>query len=68
MLIKNIMIPISELTTLSMTNTAKEALEVIDSKSLLSIPIIDGKQFVRIISKRYILEEFFNSSEDKATF
>ncbi|ADZ84216.1 CBS domain-containing protein [Cellulosilyticum sp. ST5] len=68
MLIKNIMIPVSDLTTLRMTHTAKEALEVIDSKALLSLPVVDGKQFVGIISKRYILEEYFNSEEDKATF
>ncbi len=68
MLIKNIMIPVSDLTTLTTTHTAKEALEVIDSKALLSLPVVDAKQFIGIISKRYILEEYFNSEEDKATF
>lgn len=68
MLIKNIMIPISDLTTLKTTHTAKEALDVIDSKALLSLPVVDGKKFIGIISKRYILEEYFNSMEDKETF
>ena len=68
MLIKNIMIPKSQLTILTTTNTAKEALDVINSKSLLSLPVVDGKEFVGIISKRYILEEFFNNDEDKSLF
>ena len=68
MLIKNIMIPLKDLTTLTTTNTSMEALDIINSKSLLSLPVVDGKKFVGIISKRYILEEFFNGSEDKTAF
>ena len=68
MLIKNIMIPRKDLTTLTITNTAREALDVINSKALLSLPVVNGKELVGIISKRYILEEFFNGTEDKDTF
>ncbi len=68
MLIKNIMIPKDQLTILNTSNTAEEALHVISSQNLLSLPVIEGKELVGIISKRYILEEFFNSDGNKETF
>lgn len=68
MLIKNILIPFRELTIISMNDTAEQTLAVIDSKSLLSLPVVEGKKFIGIISKRYILQEFFNSGEDRETF
>lgn len=68
MMIKNILIPFRELTTISMNDTAGDTLDIIDSKALLSLPVVDGKKFVGIISKRYILQEYFKSGEDKETF
>lgn len=68
MIIKNILIPFRDLTTISMKNTAGETLDIIDSKSLLSLPVVEGKKFIGIISRRYILQEYFKSGEDKETF
>lgn len=68
MLIRNILIPFKDLTKVSMDATAAQTLEMIDSQALLSLPVVDGTKFIGIISKRYILEEFFNSNEDKETF
>lgn len=68
MLIKNIMIPFHDLTTISIHDTAQKTLDIIASKSLLSLPVVDNNKFVGIISKRYILEQYFGSEEDKETF
>ena len=68
MLIKNILIPYRDLTMISIHDTAATTLNLIDSKSLLSLPVVEGSTFIGIISKRYILEEYFNSEEDKETF
>ena len=68
MIIKNILIPFRELTKVSIHDTAAKTLEMIDSKALLSLPVVDGNQFIGIISKRYILEEFLKGNEDKETF
>lgn len=68
MLIKNILIPYRDLTMISIYDTAATALSLIDSKSLLSLPVVEGSTFIGVISKRYILEEYFNSGEDKETF
>ncbi|OON98895.1 MAG: hypothetical protein ATN35_03120 [Epulopiscium sp. Nele67-Bin004] len=68
MLVKNIMIPESKLTTVKMTDTVQDALELIDSKNLLSLPVVEDKKFVGVISKKYIFEEFYNNAEPKETF
>ncbi|MBE6022046.1 MAG: CBS domain-containing protein [Cellulosilyticum sp.] len=68
MIIKNILIPYQDLTKVSIHDTAGKTLEMIDSEQLLSLPVVDGNQFIGIISKRYILEEFYNSNEEKETF
>lgn len=68
MLIKNIMIPLNKLTVIGIDDTVEKTLEIIDSKNLLSLPVVDGKKFVGIISKKYMFEEYFNTEEDKEVF
>ncbi len=68
MLVKNIMIPQSKLTTVSLTQTVEETIQLIDDQKLLSLPVVDGTDFVGVISKKYIYEKFFNLSESKDSF
>lgn len=68
MLVKNIMIPVENLTTVSIQDSVKETLDLIDQKQLLSLPVVNGDQFVGIISKKYIFEKFFNETMEKEVF
>lgn len=68
MLVKNIMIPLEKLTTVSIHNTVEETIKLIDNNKLLSLPVVEGENFVGIISKKYIFEEFFNCDKDKERF
>lgn len=68
MLVKNIMIPLEKLTVVKLGDTIKNTIELIDTKNLLSLPVVEGKKFVGIISKKYIFEEYFKCSEDKNVF
>ncbi|ONI38108.1 hypothetical protein AN639_11530 [Candidatus Epulonipiscium fishelsonii] len=68
MLVKNIMIPKDKLTVVDMSCTVKETIDLIDSKNLLSLPVVDGKNFVGVISKKYIFEDFFNNEQSKENF
>lgn len=68
MLVKNIMIPLQKLTTVSVQDTVEQTIKLIDDHKLLSLPVVNGGVFVGIISKKYIFEEFFNMNQDKDTF
>ncbi|MGL4798798.1 MAG: CBS domain-containing protein [Cellulosilyticaceae bacterium] len=68
MLVKNIMIPLEKLSTVSTQNTVEETIKFIDDNKLLSLPVVDDGKFVGIISKKYIFEEYFNVDMDKAAF
>lgn len=63
MLVKAIMIPFSQLQCLSIDNTIEEALNIIEENRLLSLPVVDGKQFVGVLSKEHIYEEYFKNFE-----
>lgn len=56
--VKHIMLPLSELTTVSSTSTVSEVLDILDSKKLLSLPVIDDKIFKGVIAKKDLLETF----------
>ncbi len=68
MLVKNIMISVDKLTTVPMSFTVEETINLIDSKNLLSLPVVHGKKFIGVISKKYIFEEFFDRGGDKEEF
>jgi len=56
------MIPFEDLQVLRTTDTVEEALNHIESVSLLSLPVIDEHDvFVGVLSKRYIFEDFYKS-------
>ena len=63
MLVKAIMIPFNQLQCLSVDNTLEEALNIIEENRLLSLPVVDGKQFVGVISKELMYEEYFKNYE-----
>lgn len=68
MLVKNIMIPVEKLTVVDLGATIKDAINLIDTNQLLSLPVVTGKKFVGVISKKYIFEEYFKNPEDKEVF
>lgn len=68
MLVKNIMIPSQKLSKVSIHNTVEETIQLIDANHLLSLPVIDDKKFVGVISKKYIFEEFFLKGGDQKAF
>ena len=68
MMVKNIMIPLEKLTIVTLENTVKETINLIDGHNLLSLPVVEGNKFVGIISKKYIFEEYFKCNEDKEAF
>lgn len=68
MLVKHIMIPRNQLTEVALQDTVGETLALIDSHNLLSLPVVDGDDFVGIISKKYIFEQYFNEDGDKEAF
>ena len=61
MRVKAIMLPFSRLTCIRVDNTVGEALEAIDEKGLLSLPVVDGQEFIGVLSKQYVYEEYFKS-------
>ena len=68
MLVKHIMITLKDLTNISLDYTVGDTLDLIDSKNLLSLPVVEGKKFVGVISKKYMFEEFFGGNDSKEEF
>lgn len=62
MKVKAIMTPASKLTLIKPNDTARFAMDQINEHGVLSLPVVDGKQFVGFISKQYLYETFFNES------
>ena len=63
MRVKAIMMPFKKLTCISVDNTVEEALQIIDDKGLLSLPVVNGQEFIGVLSKRYMFEEYFRTYE-----
>lgn len=59
MRVKAIMTPFSKLTCISVDNTVDEAMKIIDEQGLLSLPVVNGKEFIGVLSKQYMFEEYF---------
>ena len=59
MFIKAIMVPFNQLHCLSVEDTLEHALHVIDSNRLLSLPVVDGKKFIGVLSKQFVYEVYF---------
>ncbi len=63
MLVKAIMIPFNQLQCLSVDNTIEEALNITEENRLLSLPVIDNKKFIGVLSREYIYEEYFKNCD-----
>ena len=59
MLVKASMIPFFQLQCLSVDDTLDTAIKKIENNRLLSLPVVDGKKFVGILSKQYVFEMYF---------
>lgn len=65
MFVKNLMLPTSQLVTITPKDTIKRALEIIDENNFLSIPVAEGEKFYGSISKERIYAFYFEKSLDK---
>jgi len=65
MFVKNSMLPLEKLMTISPNESIKKALEVIDENNLLSIPVAEGEKFYGSISKERIYAYYFEKCLDK---
>ena len=59
MRVKTIMLPYQQLTCIKVTDTIEAAIDIINRHELLSLPVVDGKKFVGVLSKQFVFEEFF---------
>lgn len=59
MRVKAIMMPFSKLTCISVENTVEEAMKIIDEQGLLSLPVVNGREFIGVLSKQYMFEKYF---------
>ena len=64
MLVRSIMIPFNQLQCLSVENTIDESLIIMEENRLLSLPVIDGKKFIGVLSKENVFEEYFKNCEN----
>lgn len=61
MRVKAIMMPFGRLACISVDNTVEEAMRIIDEQGLLSLPVVNGREFVGVLSKQYMFEEYFKN-------
>ncbi len=61
MRVKAIMMPFSRIACISVDNTVEEAMQIIDEQRLLSLPVVNGREFVGVLSKQYMFEEYFKN-------
>lgn len=68
MLIKALMLPMEDLVTVGPEDSIETALNKILEKNFLSIPVVDGREFIGVISKERIFSEFFQECMNKEVF
>lgn len=59
MRVKVIMMPLKEVKCISINDTVGEAMKLIDDYRLLSMPVVDGEQFIGVLSKQHTYESYF---------
>ena len=59
MRVKTIMLPYERLSCIKVTDTIETAIEIINMHELLSLPVVDGQNFVGVLSKQFVFEEYF---------
>lgn len=68
MLLRALLVPFSELVYASSNDTLEEALDKINSENFLSIPVVDDRKFVGVISKEKIYSTYFELGGDREDF
>ncbi len=68
MLIRPLMLPREQLTTVTLDDSLETALDMINSKNFLSIPVVQDGLFVGMISKGEIYEDYFIVGGDKQRY
>lgn len=63
MRVKTIMLPYDRLSCIKVTDTIEEAINIINEHELLSLPVVDGRKFVGVLSKQFVFEEYFRCSD-----
>lgn len=61
MRVKAIMMPYHKLTCINLDNTVEEAMKIIDEQGLLSLPVVKEREFIGVLSKQYLFEEYFKN-------
>lgn len=61
MRVRAIMLPFAKLNCISIDDTVEKAIAIIDEHELLSLPVVDGTEFIGVLSKQYVFEEFFRN-------
>lgn len=61
MRVRAIMLPFAKLNCISVDDTVEKAIAIIDEHELLSLPVVDGREFIGVLSKQFVFEEFFHS-------
>ena len=59
MRVKVIMMPLKEVKCISIDDTLGDAMRIIDEYRLLSMPVVEGKKFIGVLSKQHTYECFF---------
>ena len=57
MRVRAIMLPFAKLNCISIDNTVEEAIAIIEEHGLLSLPVVDGTEFIGVLSKQVVFEE-----------
>lgn len=58
-----------ELNTISINDTLGKGLKIIEENDLLSLPVVEGKKFIGILSRQYVYETYFKEDGgDKKEF
>lgn len=59
MRVRAIMLPFAKLNCISVDDTVEKAIQIIDENGLLSLPVVNGREFIGVLSKQFVFEEFF---------
>lgn len=59
MRVKVIMMPLKEVKCISIDDTLGDAMKALDEFRLLSMPVVEGKKFIGVLSKQHTYECFF---------
>jgi CBS domain-containing protein len=65
MFVKNIMIPKHNTITVQYNESLKEALKKLEEHQIDGLPVLNGNQYVGIVTRYNLYENFFNSSQSR---